>query len=146
MQRFRRAARTRENVLHLLRTVGRATRSGRTHYEIENVVEKPTPTEAEQKPEWCRPAAPATTSALRHARPDRTVMDCWAAQVGASKPTARIELSPRWRSCGKERYLALEVQGVRYNTRIALWLAVRATRPGSGRQRPREILSQWLTS
>ena len=45
-----------------------------------------------------------------------TVMELLAEQVSSARTTDRIELSPALaRLAAKERYLALEVQGTRYN-------------------------------
>jgi UTP--glucose-1-phosphate uridylyltransferase len=108
---------TRENVLTYYGTVGGRRVPGENHlYEIENVVEKPTPTEAEQTLivpglragyYLCFFGMHVLTSA---------VMDLLGEEVSAAREGKPVQLSPALaRLATKERYLALEVQGHRYN-------------------------------
>ncbi len=108
---------TRENVLTYYGTVGGRRVAGQNHlYEIENVVEKPTPTEAEQTliVPGLRAGHYLCFFGMHVLTP--TVMEILDEQVKAASPTGRIELSPALaKLASKERYLALEVQGTRYN-------------------------------
>jgi len=108
---------TRENVLTFYGTVGGRRVQGQNNlYEIENVVEKPTPTEAEQT---------LIVPGLRAGHYlcffglhvlTATVMDLLNQQVNSARPGERIELSPALaKLASKERYVALEVEGIRYN-------------------------------
>jgi UTP--glucose-1-phosphate uridylyltransferase len=108
---------TRENVLTYYGTVGGRRVAGHNHlYEIENVVEKPTPTEAEQSliVPGLRAGHYLCFFGMHVLTP--MVMELLDRQIRAESSTQRIELSPALaKLAGKERYLALEVQGVRYN-------------------------------
>ena len=109
---------TRENMLPLYGAVGGRRQAGqRRLYEIENVVEKPTPTEAEQ-----RLIVPGLRAGyylcffgihvLTHA-----VME-FLAQEAAGNPES-IPLSPTLDRLAKtERYLALELDGHRHNLAV----------------------------
>jgi len=135
---------TRESVLTLYGTVGGRRVMGQNNlYEIENVVEKPTPTEAEQK---------LIVPGLRAGHYlcffglhvlTATVMELLAEQVAGARSTDRIELSPALaRLAAKERYLAMEVQGVRYNIGVRyglLFAQLALSLDGADRE---EILAQ----
>ena len=135
---------TRENVLTLYGTVGGRRVTGQNNlYEIENVVEKPTPTEAEQT---------LIVPGLRAGHYlcffglhvlTATVMELLAEQVASARSTDRIELSPALaRLAAKERYLAMEVQGVRYNIGVRyglLFAQLALSLDGADRE---EILAQ----
>src|SRR5438105_15296070 len=85
-------------------------------YEISEVLEKATPTQAEQTliVPGLRAGHYLCFFGMHVLTP--TVMELLEEQVSSSKPSARIELSPALaKLAGKERYLALEVQGARYN-------------------------------
>jgi UTP--glucose-1-phosphate uridylyltransferase len=135
---------TRENVLTLYGTVGGHRVAGQNNlYEIENVVEKPTPTEAEQT---------LIIPGLRAGHYlcffglhvlSATVMELLAEQVSSARATDRIELSPALAHlAAKERYLALEVQGTRYNIGVRyglLFAQLALSLEGADRE---EILAQ----
>ena len=108
---------TRENRLPFYSTVGaRRLPTQKRLYEIENVVEKPTPTEAEQT--LLVPGLRAGhylclfgMHVLTH-----TVMDLLEAALTEADKAEPIQLSPSLaRLAAQERFLALEVQGHRYN-------------------------------
>ncbi len=137
---------TRENVLTYYGTVGGRRVPGQNHlYEIENVVEKPTPTEAEQSliVPGLRAGHYLCFFGMHVLTP--AVMELLGEQVSASKPTARIELSPALaKLAGKERYLALEVQGIRYNIGLRyglLYAQLALALDGNDRE---EILTQMV--
>jgi UTP--glucose-1-phosphate uridylyltransferase len=107
---------TREHMLPYYGTVGGRRVPGRTDlYEVETVLEKPTPSEAEQKllvpglrtgHYLCFFGMHVFTPALFEA----------LAAAAEEAPDAPLALSPALaRLAGHERYLALEVQGRRYN-------------------------------
>ncbi len=108
---------TRETMLPYYGTVGgrRVPKQDRL-YEVETVVEKPTPTEAEQSlivpglragHYLCFFGMHVLTS---------TVMDILAELVNAPATNGPIQLSHALEKLtSRERYLALEVQGLRYN-------------------------------
>ncbi len=137
---------TRESLLPYFGTVGgRRVPSRPGVYEIETVVEKPTPTEAETSllVPGLRAGHYLCFFGLHVLTPG--VMDLLAEEAlrTAADPNARVGLSPAL-AClaGRERYLALEVQGRRYpidarygllNAQLALAL--------SGRDRD-EVLSR----
>ena len=106
---------TRESNLPYFGAVGGRLDQGRPHiFLIENVIEKPTPTEAEQH---------LIVPGLRaghylcffgmHVLSPR-IMEILESDI--RRGTSRIQLSPALAElAGKERYLALEVQGQRYD-------------------------------
>ena len=109
---------TRENMLPLYGAIGGHREAGRQHlYVIESVLEKPTPTEAEQT---------LIVPGLRaghylcyfgiHVLP-HTVMEFLAEAVSTGQSS--IPLSPTLdRLAKKERYLALELDGNRHNLAV----------------------------
>jgi UTP--glucose-1-phosphate uridylyltransferase len=108
---------TREAMLPYYGTVGGRRVSGQAGlYEIETILEKPTPSEAEQKllvaglragHYLCLFGIHVFTPAL---------MDILGESVAQAREDETIQLSPALaRLAGRERYLALEVQGLRYN-------------------------------
>ena len=109
---------TRESLLPYFGTVGgRRIPSRPGLYEIEAVVEKPTPTEAETSllVPGLRAGHYLCFFGLHVLTPG--VMDLLAEEAArtADDPDARVGLSPALsRLAGRERYLALEVQGRRY--------------------------------
>ena len=110
---------TRENVLTYYGTVGgRRVQGAGDLYEVENVVEKPTPTEAEQTliVPGLRAGHYLCFFGMHVLTP--TVMDVLEGIVndGAQGGGGPVQLSPALaKLAGRERYLALEVQGLRYN-------------------------------
>ena len=108
---------TRENVLTHYGTVGGRRVPGRQGlYEIENVVEKPTPTEAEQTlmVPGLRQGHYLCFFGMHVLTP--MVMQLLAESIERSSPQQSIQLSPALAALAhRERYLALEVSGVRYN-------------------------------
>ena len=108
---------TRENMLTHYGTVGGRRVPGNMHlYEVDNVVEKPTPTEAEQSLiiPGLRAGYYLCFFGLHVLTPG--VMELLAEDVAAQRDDKLVQLSPALaRLAAKERYLALEVQGLRYN-------------------------------
>ena len=108
---------TRENVLTHYGTVGGRRVPGRQGlYEIENVVEKPTPTEAEQTlmVPGLRQGHYLCFFGMHVLTP--MVMQLLAESMERSGREQSIQLSPALAALAhRERYLALEVSGVRYN-------------------------------
>jgi UTP--glucose-1-phosphate uridylyltransferase len=108
---------TRENVLTYYGTIGGRRVSGSSNlYEVENVVEKPTPTEAEQTliVPGLRAGHYLCFFGMHVLTP--AVMDLLEGLVNDASQTGPIQLSPALaKLAGRERYLALEVQGLRYN-------------------------------
>ena len=109
---------TRENVLPYYGTVGGRRVAGQADlYEVETVVEKPTPTEAEQRliVPGLRAGHYLCFFGMHVLTP--AVMDLLGETVASARVgDGPIQLSPALaRLAGKERYLALEVHGQRYN-------------------------------
>lgn len=106
---------TRETMLPYYGTVGgQRVPNQRRLYTIDNVVEKPTPTEAEQHliVPGLRAGHYLCFFGMHVLTP--VVMELLAAEVAAGK--APVQLSPALaKLAARERYLALEVQGARYN-------------------------------
>ena len=111
---------TRENMLHLYGTVcGRRVPQRQDLYQIENVIEKPTPTEAEQRliVPGLRAGHYLCFFGMHVLTP--AVMEILAADVRAAEGRGGVQLSPALaKLAGRERYLALEVHGARYNIGI----------------------------
>ncbi|REJ85660.1 MAG: UTP--glucose-1-phosphate uridylyltransferase [Planctomycetota bacterium] len=117
---------TRERYLPYFGVVGGTPVRNRPNlYEVQSVVEKPTPTQAEQE---------LTVSGLRsghylclfgiHVLPP-TVMDLLGDAMQETQPGESIPLSPILsRLAGQERYLALEVDGVRYDIGVQYGLLI----------------------
>jgi UTP--glucose-1-phosphate uridylyltransferase len=108
---------TRESVLTYYGTVGgRRVQGAGDLYEVENVIEKPTPTEAEQTliVPGLRAGHYLCFFGMHVLTPG--VMDLLEMLVIDRAHTGLIQLSPALaKLAGRERYLALEVQGLRYN-------------------------------
>jgi UTP--glucose-1-phosphate uridylyltransferase len=104
---------TRENMLPYYGTVGgRRVAQHKNLYEIENVLEKPTPTEAEQHliVPGLRAGHYLCFFGMHVLTP--SIMDI----LGEAGTQTNIQLSPALAELAKrERYLALEVAGSRYN-------------------------------
>ena len=131
---------TRENMLPYFGTIGgRRVPQSRNLYEIETVVEKPTPTQAEQ--ELIVPGLRAghylCFFGMHVLTP--TVLDL----LDGLGDSGNKQLSPALAAlAGRERYLACEVQGNRYNLGLTYGLLVAQLALGlAGRDRD-EILAQ----
>ena len=117
---------TRESVLTLYGTIGGRRVPGRNRlYEIENVVEKPTPTEAEQKliVPGLRQGHYLCFFGMHVLTP--MVMQLLGQLISQARDGQNIQLSTALAELAqKERYLALEVHGVRYNIGMKYGLLV----------------------
>ena len=106
---------TRESKLPYFGAVGGRLDQGRQHiFLIENVIEKPTPTEAEQHliVPGLRAGHYLCFFGMHVLSPK--IMEILESEI--RRGTSRIQLSPALAElAGKERYLALEVQGQRYD-------------------------------
>lgn len=135
---------TRENMLTYYGTVGGRRVPGENHlYEIENVVEKPTPTEAEQSlmVPGLRAGYYLCFFGMHVLTP--TVMDLLDEEVLSRREGKPVQLSPALaRVSGKERYLALEVQGLRYNIGVRYGLLQAQLALGLDGDDREEILAQ----
>lgn len=137
---------TRENVLTHYGTVGGRRVPGRNRlYEVENVVEKPTPTEAEQTliVPGLRQGHYLCFFGMHVLTP--SVMQLLGDLAERAKDGQSIQLSPALAAMAqKERYLALEVSGVRYNIGLKYGLLVAQLALAlDGRDRD-EILAQMV--
>lgn len=118
---------TRETMLPYYGTVGgRRVPRVPSLYEVENVLEKPTPSEAEQKlvVPGQRAGHYLCFFGIHVFTP--AVMDLLTEAVAQSAADGGVQLSPILdRLASRERYLALEVQGRRYNigVKYGLWTA-----------------------
>jgi UTP--glucose-1-phosphate uridylyltransferase len=116
---------TRETMLPLYGTVGGRRVPRQTGlYEVETVLEKPTPSEAEQKllVPGLRAGNYLCLFGIHVFTP--AVLDILAEAVRAPGE-APVELSPALaRLAGRERYLATEVEGLRYNIGVKYGLLV----------------------
>ena len=117
---------TRESVLTLYGAIGGRRVPGVNRvYEVEDVLEKPTPTEAEQKliVPGQRQGHYLCFFGMHVLTPG--VMNLLAEQIAHAREGQSIQLSPALASLAqKERYLALEVHGVRYNIGMKYGLLV----------------------
>jgi UTP--glucose-1-phosphate uridylyltransferase len=111
---------TREHMLPYYGAVGgRRVPRRQDLYEIEEVLEKPTPSEAEQRimVPGLRAGHYLCLFGIHVFTP--AVMDFLAEAVSQAGADDKVQLSPVLaRLAGRERYLALEVQGARYNIGI----------------------------
>jgi UTP--glucose-1-phosphate uridylyltransferase len=117
---------TREAMLPYYGTVGgrRVPRRPRL-YEIENVLEKPTPSEAEQHliVPGLRAGHYLCLFGIHVLTP--TVLDLLEEETAAAAPGRPVQLAPVLaRLAARERYLALEVQGLRYNIGVKYGLLI----------------------
>jgi UTP--glucose-1-phosphate uridylyltransferase len=138
---------TRENVLPFYGTVGGRRVGGgqRDLYEVEDVLEKPTPTEAEQRlivpglragHYLCFFGMHVLTSA---------VMDLLGQAVAGTPEGENVQLSPALaRLAGRERYLALEIHGLRYNIGVRYGLLVAQLALALDGEDREEIMSQLI--
>lgn len=119
---------TRENVLTYYGTLGGRRVHGQNQlYEVENVVEKPTPTEAEQTliVPGLRAGHYLCFFGMHVLTP--SVMGLLEECLKELGPGERLQLSPALaRLAKRERYLALEVQGDRYNIGVRYGLLLAA--------------------
>ena len=117
---------TRENVLPFYGTVGgRRVAGQRDLYEVEDVLEKPTPTEAEQRliVPGLRAGHYLCFFGMHVLTP--AVIDLLGEAVTSAGDGENVQLSPALaRLAGKERYLALEIHGLRYNIGVRYGLLV----------------------
>jgi UTP--glucose-1-phosphate uridylyltransferase len=117
---------TRESMLPFYGTVGGRRVPKHTNlYEIENVLEKPTPSEAEQKliVPGLRAGHYLCFFGIHVFTP--TVMDLLHAAGGRGGDDEPVHLSAVQADlAGRERYLALEVQGRRYNIGVKYGLLI----------------------
>jgi len=137
---------TRENLLTMYGTVGGRRVPGQNFlYEIDHVVEKPTPTEAEQSliVPGLRAGYYLCFFGVHVLTP--AIMDLLSEEVAGQTDGKPIQLSPALaRLAAKERYLALEVQGLRYNIGVRyglLYAQLALALDGSDRD---EVLAQML--
>lgn len=117
---------TRENVLPLYGTVGGRRVAGQAGlYEVEDVLEKPTPTEAEQRliVPGLRAGHYLCFFGMHVLTP--AVMELLGEAVAGAGADEVIQLSPSLaKLAGKERYLALEIHGQRFNIGVRYGLLV----------------------
>jgi UTP--glucose-1-phosphate uridylyltransferase len=108
---------TRENVLTEYGAIGGHRVPGQNRlYQVENVIEKPTPTEAEQRliVPGLRQGHYLCFFGMHVLTP--SIMQLLENAIAQSTDGRNIQLSPALAElAGRERYLALEVHGVRYN-------------------------------
>jgi UTP--glucose-1-phosphate uridylyltransferase len=130
---------TRENVLPYYGAVGGRRVARHTNlYEIDNVLEKPTPSEAEQKlvVPGLRAGHYLCFFGIHVLTP--AVMELIEAVAGDARPGEPVQLSPVLaRLARRERYLALEVQGLRYNIGVKyglLWAQLALALAGADRE------------
>lgn len=135
---------TRESLLTLYGTIGGHRVPGQNHlYEVEHVVEKPTPTEAEQSliVPGLRAGYYLCFFGMHVLTPMvMSLLEQEASAAGADRP---VQLSGALATlAAKERYLALEVQGQRYNIGVQyglLYAQLALALDGNDRE---EILAQ----
>jgi UTP--glucose-1-phosphate uridylyltransferase len=117
---------TRETMLPYYGAVGgRRVPRQKALYEIENVIEKPTPSQAEQQllVPGLRAGHYLCFFGIHVFTP--AVLDLLAGRVERAGEGEVIQLSPALAAlAGRERYLALEVQGLRYNTGVKYGLLI----------------------
>jgi UTP--glucose-1-phosphate uridylyltransferase len=135
---------TRENMLPYYGTVaGRRVAHRKNLYEIEDVVEKPTPTEAEQRliVPGLRAGHYLCFFGMHVLTP--VIMEILDAAVAAAGDRGGVQLSPALaKLAARERYLALELAGARYNIGVKYGLLTAQLALGlSGADRD-EVLTQ----
>ena len=135
---------TRENMLPYYGTVGGRRVSGQEGlYEIDDVLEKPTPTEAEQRliVPGLRAGYYLCLFGMHVLTP--AVMDMLGEASEQAGSAGGVQLSPALaRLAGRERYLALEVKGLRYNVGVKYGLLIAQLALGLHGQDREEILMQ----
>jgi UTP--glucose-1-phosphate uridylyltransferase len=142
---------TREHMLPFYGTVGgRRVPRHNDLYEIDNVLEKPTPSEAEQSllVPGLRAGHYLCLFGIHVLTP--AVMELLAEAVDRAAPEQSVPLTPVLAALGRrERYLALEVQGARHNigVKYGLWAAQLALAlEGADRDRVLTALTELLAS
>lgn len=137
---------TRESVLAYYGTVGGRRVQGAGHlYEVENVVEKPTPTEAEQTliVPGLRAGHYLCFFGMHVLTP--AVLELLEELVKDERHAGPIQLSPALATLARrERYLALEVQGLRYNIGLKYGLLFAQLALALDGQDREEILAQMV--
>lgn len=137
---------TRENLLTLYGTIGGRRVAGQNHlYEIEDVVEKPTPTQAEQSliVPGLRAGYYLCFFGLHVLMP--AVMELLDEEVAHPRSGQPVQLSPALaRLAAREQYLALEVQGLRYNIGVRYGLLYGQLALGLDGNDREEILAQMV--
>lgn len=108
---------TRENLLPFFGAIGAKRVSNRSDlYEVKTVLEKPTPTQAEQEliVAGLRASHYLCLSGVHVLTP--TVMELLGEQIENGPADANVQLSPALETLARrERYLATQVSGLRYN-------------------------------
>lgn len=137
---------TRENLLPFFGTVGATRLANRQKlYEIKSVMEKPTPTQAEQHliVAGLRASHYLCLSGMHILTP--TIMNLLEKEMRSAEPDNNIALSPALEELAKsERYLATEVDGGRYNIGVQYGLLkAQVALALSGKDRD-EILTELL--
>lgn len=137
---------TRENLLPFFGTVGATRIANRKKlYEVKCVMEKPTPTQAEQYliVAGLRASHYLCLSGMHILTP--TIMMLLEKEMQTAKPDSNIALSPALEELAKsERYLATEVDGGRYNIGVQYGLLkAQVALALSGKDRD-EILTELL--
>jgi UTP--glucose-1-phosphate uridylyltransferase len=137
---------TRESMLAYYGTVGGHRVQGQNGlYEVENVVEKPTPTEAEQTliVPGLRAGHYLCFFGLHVLTP--AVMDLLGELLAGARDGEVVQLSPALaKLAGKERYLALELAGLRYNIGVRYGLLIAQLALALDGKDRDEILSQMV--
>ncbi len=137
---------TRESMLAYYGTVGGRRVQGQNGlYEVENVAEKPTPTEAEQTliVPGLRAGHYLCFFGMHVLTP--AVLELLAELVAGAREGGPVQLSPALaRLAGKERYLALELAGLRYNIGVRYGLLIAQLALALDGKDRDEILSQMV--
>lgn len=137
---------TRENMLPYYGVVGGRRVAQRQHlYEIEDVVEKPTPTVAEEKliVPGLRAGHYLCFFGMHVLTP--AIFDLLDESVKAAGASGGVQLSPSLaRLAAQERYLALEVHGLRYNIGLQYGLLVAQMALALNGNDRAEVLAQLL--
>jgi UTP--glucose-1-phosphate uridylyltransferase len=137
---------TRETMLPYYGAVGGRRVARRTDlYEVETVLEKPTPTEAEQTliVPGLRAGHYLCFFGIHVFTP--AVLDLLAEVIRNTPPGGMVQLSPALaRLAGRERYLALEVEGKRYNIGVKYGLLLAQLALALGGVEREHVLTQLL--
>jgi UTP--glucose-1-phosphate uridylyltransferase len=135
---------TRESMLPFYGTVGaRRVAQRKNLYEVEAVIEKPTPTQAEQAllVPGLRAGHYLCLFGMHVLTP--AVMELLGRAAAAAGPKERIGLSPALAELARrERYLAMEVQGDRYNIGVKYGLLTAQLALAFAGQDRDEVLAQ----
>ena len=137
---------TRETMLPYYGAVGGRRVARRTDlYEVETVLEKPTPTEAEQGliVPGLRAGHYLCFFGIHVFTP--AVLDLLGEMIERTPPDAPVQMSPALaRLAGRERYLALQVEGRRYNIGVKYGLLVAQLALALGGVEREQVLAQLL--